>query len=174
VNRLERELPVVYLKPGEMHFTEHPMLVVTVLGSCLSVTMFHRRKRLAGICHGLMPRCHGRNTCKKDCREAFKYVDCSILHLVKLFDQRGVRRSEIEVKCFGAADMFSRKIETTSNVSVGWQNVQTAEDIIRSEGLSIHKKDVGGRMGRKILYYTDTGEVYLKRLNKTNNSDCKE
>jgi chemotaxis protein CheD len=157
-----------------MHFTDHSTLVVTVLGSCLSVTMFNKKKGLAGICHGLMPRCNGRNTCKEGCREAFKYVDCSILHLVKLFDQRGVRRSEIEVKCFGAADMFSRKIETPSTVSVGKQNVQTAEDVILSEGLRILKRDVGGRMGRKILFYTDTGEVFLKRLTKVNISGCKE
>jgi len=31
-------------------------------------------------------------------------------------------------------------METPGNVSIGRQNVQTAEDIIRSEGLSIHTR----------------------------------
>jgi chemotaxis protein CheD len=174
VNAFERKLPVVNLKPAEMCFTDHPTLVVTVLGSCLSVTMYNRRKKLGGICHSLLPRCPDKMTCPKGCGKVFKYVDCSIRHMVRLFDRRNVKRSEIEVKCFGAADMFSRKIETPSTVSVGRQNVQTAEDVILSEGLRILKSDVGGRMGRKILFYTDTGEVFLKRLTKVNISGCKE
>ncbi len=166
MNQFQRDLPVVYLKPGEMHFAEGPTVVVTVLGSCLSVTMFNRHKGLGGICHGLLPRCRGRKTCKENCRETFKYVDCSIRHMVKLFDMRGVKRSEIEVKCFGAADMFSRSSDKAGPVAVGRQNVHTAEETLLSEGLRILKMDVGGLQGRKILFYTDTGEVLLKRLNK--------
>lgn len=168
MSRDERELPVVYLKPGEMYFAEGPTLIVTVLGSCLSVTMYDRRRGLGGICHGLLPRCRSRNACKEDCRDTFKFVDCSIRHMVKLFDRHGVKRSEIEVKCFGAADMFSQKSDTTGTAAVGKQNVQTAEKIVLSEGLSILKMDVGGLQGRKIYFYTDTGEVLLKRLNNIN------
>jgi chemotaxis protein CheD len=164
VNAFERKLPVVYLKPAEICFTDHPALVVTVLGSCLSVTMYNRRKKLGGICHSLLPRCPDKMTCAKGCGNAFKYVDCSIRHMVKLFDRRNVKRSEIEVKCFGAADMFLRKNKTCGIESVGNQNVKTAEEVILSEGLSILKIDIGGLQGRKILFYTDTGDVLLKRL----------
>jgi chemotaxis receptor (MCP) glutamine deamidase CheD len=31
--------------------------------------------------------------------------------------------------------------------------------------------DVGGKQGRKIFFYTDTGEVYLKRLLKAESPD---
>ena len=171
MKRFERKLPIVYLKPAEMRFTDHPTLVVTVLGSCLSVTMYNRRKKLGGICHGLLPRCPDQTNCVKGCGKAFKYVDCSIRHMAKLFDQRNVKRSEIEVKCFGAADMFSGKNESCGIESVGKQNVKTAEEFILSEGLSILRMDVGGLQGRKILFYTDTGEVLLKRLPNVNNSE---
>jgi chemotaxis protein CheD len=166
LNSLKRDLPVVYLKAGEMHFTKQPTLVITVLGSCLSVTMFSRRTGLGGICHGLLPRCEGRKHCDGGCLQGFKYVDCSIRKMVKLFDKHKVRRSEIEVKCFGGADMFSRKIKIPGIVSVGNQNIQTAEQILASEGLTVLKTDVGGLQGRKLLFYTDTGEVFLKRLTK--------
>jgi chemotaxis protein CheD len=154
----------VYLKPGTMHFAQSPTLIVTVLGSCLSVTMFSRRKGLGGICHGLLPECSGRTACEKNCRDSFKFVDCSIRHMVKLFDRRGVKRSELEVKCFGAADMFSETTEKAGMAAVGRLNVQSAKKIILGEGLSILKMDVGGLEGRKIHFYTDTGEVLLKRL----------
>ena len=162
----ERELPVVYLKAGEMHFTDSPTLVITLLGSCLSVTMFSRRKGLGGICHGLLPQCGGRKQCDNKCLEGFKYVECSIRKMGELFDRHGAKRSEIEVKVFGGADMFSRQITTRGTVSVGQQNIQIAEKIIVSEGLTTLKTDVGGMRGRKIFFYTDTGEVFLKRLAK--------
>lgn len=156
----------MYLKAGEIHFTELPTLVITVLGSCLSVTMFSRRKGLGGICHGLLPQCGDRDQCDGGCLEGLKYVECSIRKMVELFDRHRVKRNEIEVKIFGGADMFSRQITIPGVVSVGKQNVQAAERIIVREGLKILKTDVGGMQGRKIFFYTDTGEVFLKRLTK--------
>jgi len=149
-----------------MHLTKHPTMVITVLGSCLSVTMFSRRTGWGGICHGLLPRCEGGNHCNGGCLEGFKYVDCSIRKMLKLFDKHKVKRSELEVKVFGGSDMFSRKIKIPGIVSVGKQNIQTAEQILASEGLSVLKTDVGGMQGRKLVFYTDTGEVFMKRLTK--------
>jgi chemotaxis protein CheD len=126
---------------------------------------------MGGICHALLPQCPDQPTCTKVCGKTFKFVDCSIRHMVKLFDQRDVKRSEIEVKCFGASDMFSRKQGKSSIESVGRQNMRTAEEVILSEGLSILNMDIGGLQGRKILFYTDTGDVLLKRLSKVNESD---
>jgi chemotaxis protein CheD len=166
VNRSKEQLPIAYLKPGEMYFSGEPAVVVTVLGSCLAVTMFHRRWGLGAICHGLLPRCGGERDCNGACLEGFKYVDCSIRKMVQIFDRYKVRRSEIEVKCFGGADMFTRQIERPGVVSVGRQNIISAEQILHSEGLKLTVKDVGGLQGRKIFFYTHTGEVLLKRLKK--------
>ena len=171
MNRFERDLPVVYLKPGEMHFAKEPSLVVTVLGSCLSVTMYCKKKKLGGICHGLLPQCGSQRACEGRCLEGFKYVSCSIERMVRLFDKHGVKRRDIEVKCFGGADMFKREIRIPGLVSIGRQNVQVAEQILAKEGLSLKVSDVGGLQGRKILFYTDTGDVYLKRLTRENNPD---
>jgi chemotaxis protein CheD len=164
-------LPVIYLKPGEMHISETPSIVVTVLGSCLSVTLFHRRARLAAICHGLFPECGGKKSCNNGCADGFKFVDCSIKRMLKRFDVRHIKRSEIEIKCFGGADMFSVRQETANIVSVGKQNIATAQKMLENEGLMLHSIDVGGNQGRKILFYTHTGEVLLKRLHATDASD---
>ena len=164
---VKEQLPLVYLKPGELYFSGEPAVVATVLGSCLAITMFHRRRGLGAICHGLLPTCDGQKDCSGDCLDGLKYVDCSIRRMVQLFDQQKVRRGEIEVKCFGGSDMFSRPIERQGLVSVGRQNIISAEKILHSEGLKLVVKDVGGLQGRKIFFSTHTGEVLLKRLEKT-------
>jgi len=166
------ELPVVYLKAGEMRYAERPELVITVLGSCLSVTMHDPRLGIGGICHGLLPACTDKRTCA-NCSEGFKYVDCSIRNMITLFDKAGAKRSEIEVKSFGGADLFSNAVNKRGKVSVGRQNILIAEGILRREGLSIKKQDVGGLRGRKVFFYTHTGEVLLKRLGTVDDPDIR-
>jgi chemotaxis protein CheD len=173
VSRTHQGLPVVYLRAGEMHYSEAASLVVTVLGSCLSVTMHCQRLGTGGICHGLLPACSSKGRCTTKCLEGFRYVDCSIEQMIRLFERAGARRSEIEVKCFGGADMFSRKIEKPGLSSVGRQNIMAAEKILKREGLTIVKQDVGGLRGRKIYFYTHTGDVLLKRLSRVDNPDIR-
>ncbi len=172
MTRTGEDLPIVHLRAGEMHYADRPTLVVTVLGSCLSVVLYNRRLGIGGICHGMLPSCGKQRTCRGGCTEKFRYVDCAIREMVKIFERSGVERNEIEVKCFGGADMFSRPIEKPGLLSVGRQNAETAEEVMKSEGLMLVTRDVGGLQGRKILFYTHTGEVLLKRL--ANRHCCSE
>lgn len=164
MSKPEQELPVIYLKAGEMHFSEQSVAVLTVLGSCLSVTMFHRKLAIGAVCHGFLPQCRGRQSCDDGCREGFKFVDCSIRKMLKLFDRFDVKRCELEVKVFGGADMFDTAPNGRGTFSVGKLNITTATKILEQEGLSIVSMDVGGTRGRKLYFHTRTGEVLLKRL----------
>jgi chemotaxis protein CheD len=167
MNGMRQGLPVVRLKAGEMHCSGQPTLVTTVLGSCLSITFYSRRLGIGGICHGMLPTCGNKEECRGDCPDKFTYVDCSIRQMARIFGRFGARRDEIEVKCFGGADMFSRPIETARTVSIGRQNSLIADALIKNEGLTLNTRDVGGFQGRKLLFYTHTGEVLLKRLENT-------
>ncbi|HEX9079499.1 MAG TPA: chemotaxis protein CheD [Desulfuromonadaceae bacterium] len=161
---------VVHLKPGEAHLTDRGELVVTVLGSCLSVTMFSSRKRLAGICHSLLPECGKPERCGGECGEGYKYVACSIRQMAAAFERFAVPREEIEVKCFGGADMFARRDSRPELLSIGRQNILMAGRVIAAEGLRLKAQDVGGLLGRKVFFYTHSGEVLLKRLRGAGNS----
>jgi chemotaxis protein CheD len=173
VKRRGEELPTVHLKAGEIYCTDQPTVVVTVLGSCLSVVLHHSRLGIGGICHGVLPSCPNKKKCAEGCPKKFTYVDCSIRQMTKLFESFGSDRSEIKAKCFGGADLFSRPIEKPGLLSVGRQNSKIAEETIKSEGLRLVKRDVGGQQGRKILFYTHTGEVLLKRLKNANRCDVR-
>lgn len=164
ISRCMSEIPVVYLKSGGMYFSEYPALVTTVLGSCLSVTMFDSCTRLGAICHCLLPRCEDLATCDGTCRDACKYVDCSIKKMLGLFSAYGVRRGELEVKLFGGADMSGTGIVQRGGLSIGRQNIEAALQCMRSERLAVRASDVGGDAGRKLFFYTHTSHVLLKRL----------
>jgi chemotaxis protein CheD len=157
-------LPVIYLKAGEIHFSEQSASVYTVLGSCLAVTMFHRRSGVGAICHGVLPECRKKQQCSGDCPELGKYVDCTILWMAKRFKQNGMLLHDIEIKVFGGADTLSSASNVRSGILVGKRNVTTAMELLEREGLIILANDVGGNHGRKLFFNTHTGEVLLKRL----------
>jgi len=164
MNEPKEGLPFIYLKAGEIHFSEYAAVVSTVLGSCLSVTMFNRKLAIGAIFHGFLPQCRVGQSCSNGCTEGFKYVDCSIRKMVKLFDRLDANRRNLEVKVFGGADMFDAARNGRGAFSVGRMNITTAMAILEKEGLNIVSMDVGGTQGRKLYFDTRTGEVLLKRL----------
>ena len=160
----DKELDSIYLKPGEFHFGENPAVVSTILGSCVSVTMFHPGSGTGAICHGLLPRCGGNNPCNGTCLEGFKYVDCSIKRMIKKFDALGINRVDIQVKIFGGSDMFGARSTDVRSKTIGMENVMVAKTVIEKAGLRVTAFDTRGNQGRKILFFPHTGEVLLKRL----------
>jgi len=130
-------------------------VVSTVLGSCIAVSLFSPRLAVGAICHALLPngRCEG---------GFFKYVDGSILFMLERLERLGINHDEIEAKLFGGADMFG--VESRPARSVGRQNLLAARDFLATKGIGLAASDVGGRQGRKLLFYPHTGEILLKKL----------
>ncbi len=90
----------------------------------------------------------------------FKFVDDSIRRLTRALLRQGVRRSNLVCKVFGGANaMFAEQF------GVGRRNVLAAFETLADERLRVVASDVGGDRGRKLLFLTHTGEVFVKRLN---------
>lgn len=158
------ELPFINLNPGELIFTDKPMIVRTILGSCVAVTMFNSRRGIAAICHALLPHPGNNEAYTANYAENYKYVTYVVPEMARKMRRHGIKNWEIEVKLFGAADMLSEDPEQESDRPVGKLNVEAVMDMLRKEHLHLKTSDVGGMRGRKILFYTHTGEVLLKRL----------
>lgn len=153
-------LAEIYLKPGEHYFGDKPTVVKTVLGSCISIVMFSPRKRIGGICHALLPE----GECSDD-DARWRYVNCSLLAMIEMFRERGVLPGELEVKAFGGADMLS--VSSGSSDTIGRKNIRTALKTVEILGLRLVACNLGGTRGRKLLFYTHTGEVLLMRGKET-------
>jgi chemotaxis protein CheD len=158
----EAELPTVYLKPGEMYFAETPAQVITVLGSCVTIILHHRRLRLGAICHALLPA----GACDED---GLRYLNCAMHEMLDLFLIRGIPGREIEAKLFGGGDVLMSS--GSGGKTVGQQNIEAALELVENESLKLISCDLGGVSGRKISFRTDTGQVLLKRLKPANSHD---
>ena len=154
----------LYLKPGEYYLGDHPTKVTTVLGSCVAVSMYHRPSGLAAICHAVAPDCDATASCPSGCPKLQRYVRCMIPAMVHAFSSRGVSPANIETKLFGGAAMIDGDNRRDPGKLVGAQNIAAAREVIQQCGLVLKSSDVGGRVGRKIIFETATGDILLKRL----------
>lgn len=161
----------VYLNPGELHLSRRPTRVTTVLGSCVALTIFAPRHHMGGICHGMLPNCpslphdHEAKWATAGCNQTcFKYMDCSILYMLQAFDKARVPRGDLQIKLFGGSDMFNGVGEAPT---VGRKNLEVAQELLKREGLQLLASNLGGGAGRKLHFFTHTGEVLMKHLNNS-------
>ena len=155
---------VIFLHPGEVIFSKKPMIVATILGSCVSITFYNKRTKIAGISHCQLPKCKGPHTGCEECEDPYKYVDCTIRKMLEKFMSLKINKDEIEVKIFGGGDVLNKSNSLVKSKTVGRQNIDAAIRTVQKSNLNLVAMDVGGKTGRKIFFLTGIGEIYLNRL----------
>jgi chemotaxis protein CheD len=159
-------LPQCHLRPGELLVTREAQWVVTLLGSCVAVTMFNPRHRLAAICHAMLPEEHGREEPGDD-NPRFRYLSHVIPAMASLFAQFKVLPDQVEVKVFGGANVIHMGGDPPEDRLIGSANVAMALELLAAARFRIRAQNVGGRRGCKIVFNTGTGEVLHKFLTRS-------
>ena len=153
------DLPGVSVQPGQLYIAREPMILQTILGSCVSVTFWSARLGAGALCHGVLPRCPS-GVAGLD---GHRYVDFSIRYLARQFDALGARRKDVEVKLFGGADVLP-VAAANCKPTIGALNCQAASETLAEEGFQVLASDLRGDRGRRIKFHTGTGEVLVQRL----------
>lgn len=148
----------VYLLVAQGGLYDRPTLVQTVLGSCVSVVFFSREHLLGGIFHALLPTAAAYETVLPP-QNPFRYVDSSIDALAARLARRGVAASEVECKVFGGASALFQ-----GEAGVGELNVRAAFESLARHRFRVAASHVGGEKGRKLVFLSHTGEVFVKLL----------
>jgi chemotaxis protein CheD len=146
----------IYLKPGEVVVAREPVLVSTVLGSCVAVTMFSPTRGVGAICHAMLPDNAGREY-------DLRYVDTALKHIYKKVNECGAG-SNLVIKLFGGARVLDVGENGSPGRTVGEQNVAKALEVLELLGLKVNSADTGGEVGRKLFFCTRDGDVYLRRM----------
>jgi chemotaxis protein CheD len=147
-----------YLHPSTIFWNVEAQWVTTVLGSCVAVCFYDRKRNIGGINHFMLPYWNG------DGLESPKYGNVAILNLFRKMLDIGAKKEDIVCKIFGGAEVLG---EQYSVFNVGQRNIELAYKIMDELGIPIVSSSTGGKQGRMILFNTGTGEVLQKYLVKT-------
>ncbi|TGN18801.1 chemotaxis protein [Leptospira idonii] len=156
-----------FLNPGEFYFGGPDLRLKTLLGSCVSIVLWHPTKFIGGMCHYLLTTRGDKKT------ESFspdgKYGDEAFCLFMDAIRNANTKPTEYEAKIFGGADMFSREeksiagshLETKAKL-IGLRNVEFAKIKLKENSIKIVSENTGGSSSRKIFFTLWDGEVWLE------------
>lgn len=147
----------IFLQPGDIYLGERDTRIRTVLGSCVSLVLWHPQALLGGMLHYMLPRRTQRETGALDAR----YGDEAMELMRRDIDAAGVPLREFRVHLFGGGNMFPR-VRQTSHWQVGRKNVEAARHLIRRFGLSVSDEHVEGNGHRHLIFNVWNGDILLR------------
>lgn len=152
------------ISPGEYYFTNHDMLIVTVLGSCVSACIRDKKLGIGGMNHFMLP-----DSAKADkdnpVSESMRYGTYAMEVLINELLRNGARRENLEAKIFGGGNVL--RSFTTNNV--GERNAAFVKKFLKDEGIQIISEDLLDIYPRKVYFFPKTGRVLVKKLKQLNN-----
>lgn len=152
-----RHFTEVVLQPGELWFGERDTRIRTLLGSCVSITLWHPHRLLGGMCHYMLPSRPEPRRGELDGR----YAEEALQLLLRDIDGRRTEPGEYVVKMFGGGNMFPGT--TRSGVDhVGLQNVDAGKELLRTHGFRCHAEHLGGCGHRQLIFDVWNGDVWMK------------
>ncbi|MBH0178698.1 MAG: chemoreceptor glutamine deamidase CheD [Nitrospira sp.] len=185
---------IASILPGEFFVSIEPMVVYTVLGSCIAACIRDPVAGVGGMNHFMLPEPKGQSSSdwgeptrygsfameslggmnhfmlpepkgqsSSDWGEPTRYGSFAMESLINGILKRGGVRSRLEVKLFGAGKIYD------GNIDVGANNAVWVTQYLASEGLAVVKSDLGDVFPRKVYYFTESGRVLMKKIERLRN-----
>jgi chemotaxis protein CheD len=150
---------VLTLTPGEYYVSQDLDIISSMLGSCISACIFDVTNKIGGMNHFMLPSQIDPDNLfyTKTGRYGMYTMELLIGDLIKL----GAERKNLKAKIFGGSNILKFR-NTEGNIPDS--NIQFTKKFLEMEQIPLLAMDVGGCIGRKILFFTDTGTVLLKKL----------
>ncbi len=154
----------VFLNPGDFYFGGEETRIVTLLGSCISITVWHPVLHIGGMCHYLLP---SHNTRGKKQNLDGRYADEAIQLLLREIAGHHTRPLEYQIKIFGGGNMFPQYKDKHTDASpsdIGTRNIEAARRLLKEHGFPIHTEHVGDEGHRKLIFNLWDGNVWLRHV----------
>ena len=143
----------VKVLPGEYFVSSEELIIMTVLGSCISACIWDGKVRAGGMNHFMLP--------DGESADGFgRYGSYAMELLINEMLKKGARRESMQAKVFGGAQVMAGF--TTMNV--GERNTKFVLDYLATERIPVVSQDVLDIHPRKVCFFPTTGKALVKRL----------
>lgn len=147
----------IFLLPGDYFVGDQRYRVRTLLGSCVSVTLWHPAMRIGAMSHFLLPGT-GR---KKHIDKPGMYGADAMELLVDGLARLGVPLMQCQGKIFGGGAMFPRNDKVRD---IGTQNGDHARDMLQRHGIHVVSESLFGEGHRQLIFTIRSGEVLSRQV----------
>jgi len=132
-------------------------IIMTTLGSCISVCMHDPQTRVGGMNHFLLPEFRaGGSGNNLSMRYGINAMETLFNEVIK----RGGKKSRLVVKAFGAGKVINISSD------IGARNQLFLKQYIADEGLKLAREDLGGNFPRSVIFYPSSGKAFVRILRR--------
>ena len=139
------------IRMGEMSVACDGDQLRTLLGSCVGLALYDRRRKVGGLAHIVLPQAQGATD------RPGKFVDTAIPTLIEEMETLAGGDLKLSAKMAGGASMFP----TTVAGKIGLQNIESCEQLLGKLGIPIVARHCGGEQGRRMSLNTANGKVVI-------------
>jgi len=141
---------------GGVHASRQPLLLDTVLGSCIAACLYDPVQGMGGMNHFMLPEGIDPEN-PTSARYGVNAMELLISELMKM----GADRRRFQAKVFGGGHVLNIR---ESLDGVPQRNINFIRRFLEAERIPVVREDVGGFQPRRVLFQTHTGKVHLKYL----------
>jgi chemotaxis protein CheD len=151
-----------FLQPGEVGVGDAACRFRTLLGSCVSITLWHPQRRFGAMSHFLLSR--GTTTIARgsDAQRDARYGEDAMWLMLRELRRADVPPEECEGKIFGGGNMFPDI--STDAMKIGRSNGEAARRLLEAHGISIVSESLFGVGYRQILFDVRSGDVWARQV----------
>ncbi len=137
-----------------------PASISTVLGSSVSVCLFDKKQKFGGMNHFQFPETSSQE------ESTARYGNVATMALLRMMCSNGSKSKHLEAQIFGGAHN-----PEVSSRDIGLSNIKTARNILKKLKIKIVSEDVGGELGRKVIFNTSNYEIAVLKVPNLRQSD---
>jgi chemotaxis protein methyltransferase CheR len=150
-----RSLPRVNVIIGGVRASREPMVLRTVLGSCVCACLYDPVAKVGGINHFMLP--DGLDERSMPTRFGVNAMEVLINDLLKI----GADRRRLQAKAFGAAHVLS---DVGLSPDVPRKNAKFIKEFLTAEGIPLVSSRLGGSAPVEVVFTTDTARALIRAL----------
>ena len=143
----------VKVLPGEYFVSKEDLVIMTVLGSCISACIWDSSARVGGMNHFMLPDGDG-------VEGGGRYGSYAMELLINELQKLGARRETMQAKVFGGAQVMAG----FTSMNVGERNTAFVLDYLSTERIPVVSQDVLDIHPRKVCFFPVVGKALVKRL----------
>lgn len=137
---------------GQIALAQQAGKLRAVLGSCISVTLYHSRQRLGSMAHVVLPDSGGRD------QAPGKFADTAVPEMIQLLEKAGANKAGLVAKIAGGARMFGHG----GPLQIGEANAAAIRKALASVSIRVVAEDLGGQSGRRVTLDASSGELLVE------------
>lgn len=160
----------IIISPGEYHASNGPVMISTLLGSCIAVCLYDPWRKIIGMNHFLIASSsHNLSDLPFYLSNAGRYGIHAMELLINKMMKLGARRHDLRAKIFGGASIIYGDGQEVRRFNVGHNNCLFIKDFLANELIPVEAEDLGGNCGRVVHFSNGNFAVYVRKINTGRN-----